>query len=165
MSYTKNLISEMERRIPSVMKENKALVERIVKSKPKKLDRIVHDLHHEEFDKIDCLECARCCKSLGPMLFESDIERMASALKIKTSKFKDNYIKMDEDGDYIFNQSPCPFLCHDNLCMIYTSRPKACREYPHTDRKRFYQVARKTYYNASTCPAVYSIVEKLKTVL
>lgn len=165
MSYTKNLLSEMERRAPSVMKENKAFVEKLIKSKPKNLDKIVHNLHHNEFDKIDCLECARCCKSLGPMLFESDIERMASALKIKISKFKDEYIKVDEDEDYIFNQSPCPFLCYDNLCMIYASRPKACKEYPHTDRKRFYQVARKTYHNVSTCPAVYSIVEQLKKLL
>jgi uncharacterized protein len=164
MSYTKNLIEEMEKRTPSIMKDNLLLMEKLVKSKPKNLDKIVHELHNQEFAEIDCLECARCCKSLGPMLFESDIDRMASALKIKTSKFKDEYIKTDEDGDYIFNQSPCPFLCHDNLCMIYTNRPKACREYPHTDRKRFYQVARKTYHNATTCPAVYSILEKLKEV-
>lgn len=162
MSYTEQLIGEMERKVPALASENKAFLERIVKKKPKNLDALVHELHYEEFEKIDCLECARCCKSLGPMIFESDIERMSSALKMKTAAFKDKYIKMDEDGDYVFNESPCPFLGYDNLCMIYENRPKACREYPHTDRKRFYQVARKTYHNLSTCPAVYSIVEKLK---
>jgi Fe-S-cluster containining protein len=162
MSYTKQLIQEMKRRTPAVEKENQLLMEKLAKSKPKNLDATVHQLHIDEFEKIDCLECARCCSSLGPMIFESDIERMAGALKIKTSKFKDEYIKVDEDGDNIFKQIPCPFLCHDNLCLIYNSRPKACREYPHTNRKRFYQVAKKTYHNASTCPAVYAILEKLK---
>lgn len=164
MSYTKLLIAEMEKKAPSLMKENKAFMMKLAKSKPKNLDKVVHELHIEEFEKIDCLECARCCSSLGPMVFESDIERMASTLKMKTSTFKDQYIKVDEDHDYIFKESPCPFLCHDNLCLIYTNRPKACREYPHTDRKRFYQVAKKTVHNVNTCPAVYSIVEKLKEV-
>ena len=165
MSYTKKMLLEMERRTPAVQRENKVFLEKQAKTKPKNLDKIVHELHIEEFEKIDCLECALCCSSLGPMIFESDIDRMASALRMKASKFADEYIRMDEDGDYIFKQSPCPFLCHDNLCSIYENRPKACREYPHTDRKRFYQVARKTYHNASTCPAVYSILEKLKKIL
>ena len=162
MSYTSDLIQEMERKSAALAPDSKLLLERLVKKKPKNLDKIVHQLHFEEFDKIDCLECARCCKSLGPMIFESDIERMAAALKIKTPAFKDKYIKMDDEGDNIFKESPCPFLCYDNLCMIYENRPKACREYPHTDRKRFYQVAIKSYYNFSVCPAVFSIVEKLK---
>jgi Fe-S-cluster containining protein len=164
MSYTKKMILEMQQKAPAVFKENKAFLEKMVKSKPKKLDRIVHELHYNEFEKIDCLECAGCCKSLGPMLFESDIERMASAIKMKTAPFKDRYIKIDEDGDFIFKESPCPFLAYDNLCVIYQNRPKACREYPHTDRKRFYQLARKTLHNVNTCPAVYSIVEKLKKI-
>lgn len=163
MSYTKKLIEEMERKATSIAPENRSFLESLLKNKPKQLDKIVHKLHDEEFEKIDCLECARCCNSLGPMLFESDIERMSSAIKMKSSAFKDKYTKLDEDGDIIFKEMPCPFLCHDNLCLIYENRPKACREYPHTDRKRFYQVTIKTYHNTFTCPAVYSIVNKLKS--
>jgi Fe-S-cluster containining protein len=162
MSYTSNQLEEMTRKASSSALENKAFLEKLAKNKPKNLDKIVHELHIEAFEKIDCLECANCCKSLGPMLFESDIDRMASFIKIKSPVFKDKYIKIDEDGDYVFNASPCPFLCHDNLCMIYVSRPKACREYPHTNRKRFYQVVLKTYHNTFTCPAVFSIVGELK---
>lgn len=165
MSYTKKLIQEMLVHSEKQAKENKSFLEKLAKSKPKNLDSIIHELHYDEFDKIECLECAGCCKSLGPMIFESDISRMASALRMKISAFKDQYIKVDEDRDFIFKESPCPFLCDDNLCMIYQSRPKACREYPHTNRKRFYQVAKKTQYNVSTCPAVYSIVQKLKNKL
>ncbi len=162
MSYTSKSIEEMERKSTSVAPENRSFMEWLLKTKPKNLDRIVHKLHAEEFDKIDCLECSLCCKGLGPMLFESDIERMAASLKMKSSTFKDQYITMDEDGDNIFKEMPCPFLCHDNLCMVYSNRPKACREYPHTDRKRFYQVTIKTYHNTFTCPAVFNIVRRLR---
>lgn len=162
MSYTSQSILEMNKRSASIAAENKRFLEKLGKKRPKQLDAVIHELHFEEFDKIDCLECANCCKSLGPMLFESDIERMASKLKMKSPAFKDQYIKSDEDGDNIFNQSPCPFLAADNTCFIYGSHPKACREYPHTDRKRFYQVTKKTFYNASYCPAVFNIVNRLK---
>ena len=162
MSYTRELFNEMNRRAVSIAPENKNFLDKLAKNKPKTLDKIVCELHYEEFEKVDCLECANCCKSLGPMLFESDIDRLASTLKIKSSEFKDKYVRMDEDGDYVFKTMPCPFLSHDNICMVYNNRPKACREYPHTNRKRFYQVAQKTYYNISTCPAVYSIIDQLK---
>lgn len=165
MSYTKIKLEEMARKATSQGPENKSFLLRLIKEKPKKLDSIIHGLHHEEFDLINCLECANCCKTLGPMLFESDIERMSAHLRMKVSAFKDAYIRMDEDGDYVFKEMPCPFLGYDNLCIIYENRPKACREYPHTDRKRFYQVALKTYHNTFTCPAVFSIVEKLKKVM
>ena len=162
MSYTKKILEEMNRKAVSMSAQNKIFLEKLAKTKPKNLDKIVHELHIDTFEKIDCLECANCCKSLGPMLFDSDIDRMASALKMKSSIFREKYIKVDEDGDYVFNQSPCPFLGHDNYCFIYENRPKACREYPHTDRKRFYQICIKTWHNSLTCPAVYSIVNELK---
>lgn len=162
MSYTSSLIAEMERKSSALAPENKIFLDKLAKNKPRNLDRVIHQLHDEAFEKIDCLECSRCCSSLGPMIFESDMERMASALKMKTGPFRDKYIRIDEDGDNIFKESPCPFLCHDKLCIIYADRPKACREYPHTDRKRFYQVAQKTFFNISTCPAVFEIVNKLK---
>lgn len=57
---------------------------------------------------------------------------------------------------------PCPFLGSDNYCSIYEDRPKACREYPHTDRKKFYQIHALTIKNAETCPAVFHTLEQLK---
>lgn len=47
-------------------------------------------------------------------------------------------------------------------CSIYEDRPKACREYPHTDRKKFYQIHALTIKNAETCPAVFHTLEQLK---
>jgi Fe-S-cluster containining protein len=41
-------------------------------------------------------------------------------------------------------------------------RPKACREFPHTDRKKFQQIADLTLKNVAICPAAYNIVEEMK---
>ena len=143
--------------------ETKALFAKLKKKKPKNLDTIVHDLHNETFEKVDCLDCANCCKSISPTLYDKDIERLAKHLRIKPSKLIDKYLYIDDEGDYVFKQTPCPFLLPDNYCMVYDSRPKACREYPHTDRKRFYQILDLTLKNTEVCPAVYDIAEKLKT--
>jgi Fe-S-cluster containining protein len=72
------------------------------------------------------------------------------------------YLRIDEDNDYVFKTMPCPFLGADNYCSIYEDRPKACREYPHTDRKKFYQIHALTIKNAATCPAVFNLLERLK---
>ncbi|MFC2138113.1 YkgJ family cysteine cluster protein [Bacteroidota bacterium] len=129
------------------------------------LDKTFHQIHYNIFDIKVCLDCANCCKTIGPILYNIDIERMARALKIKSSEFINQYIAVDEDNDYIFNSKPCPFLDENNYCIIYENRPKACREYPHTDRKRMYQILDLTIKNTYTCPAVYKIVEELKQTI
>jgi Fe-S-cluster containining protein len=146
----------------NVHSETAIFIKRLKKKKPKNLDDVVHDLHDEAFDKFDCLDCANCCKTIGPRLVDKDVERLSKHLKMKSSDFMDQYIRNDEDGDYIFKDHPCPFLMHDNYCMVYESRPKACREYPHTDRKRFFQVLPLSHKNCETCPVVYDIFEELK---
>jgi Fe-S-cluster containining protein len=90
-----------------------------------------------------------------------DIERAAKALRIKPNAFIEQYLKIDEDKDYILKSSPCVFLDYDNYCTIYKDRPTACREYPHTDRKRIVQIIDLTLKNAHVCPAVAKIFTKL----
>jgi len=143
-------------------RETAAFVKKLKKKKPKSLDKFVHDLHDKAFAEFDCLDCANCCKTIGPRLTDKDIERLAKHLRMKTSDLIDQYIVTDEDDDKIFKDHPCPFLLADNYCMVYESRPKACREYPHTKRKRFYQILSLSHKNCKTCPVVYQIFEELK---
>ncbi|MFV0468146.1 MAG: YkgJ family cysteine cluster protein [Dysgonomonas sp.] len=131
------------------------------KKKIEKMDTLVHQLHEKYSMKVNCLECARCCKSLGPAIYDKDIERISKVLRMKPSDMVDKYLKIDEDGDYVFRSMPCPFLLPDNYCMIYEARPKACREYPHTDRKRFSQIFNLSIKNTSTCPIVYGVMTEL----
>jgi Fe-S-cluster containining protein len=73
-----------------------------------------------------------------------------------------NYLHIDAENDYVLNAAPCPFLGADNYCQVYEDRPKACREYPHTNRKKIYQLLDLTLKNTSICPAAYEIVEGVK---
>lgn len=128
------------------------------KKRLEKMDIVVQQLHEDVSEEIDCLSCANCCKNLGPAIYDKDIERIAKALRIKPADVVSAYLKIDEDGDYVFRSMPCPFLLPDNYCSIYESRPKACREYPHTDRKRFEQIYKLTVKNTSTCPIAYEVL-------
>ena len=81
---------------------------------------------------------------------------------MKPKAFIAQYLRLDEDRDYVLQEVPCAFLGADNYCSIYDVRPKACREYPHTDRKKFHQITDLTLKNLSICPAAYNIVEAMK---
>lgn len=142
-------------------KDNKKLVQRLKKKKPKDLDKITLQLHREAFEKIDCLECANCCKSISPIVTDKDIQRIAKHLKTKPSLFVDKYLLLDEENDYVFKQQPCPLLGADNYCSIYAVRPKACAEYPHTDRNKFHQLLPLSLKNTIVCPAVFEVFEGL----
>ena len=137
------------------------LFKKLKAKRPKNLDDVVHELHNEAFNQFDCLTCANCCSSISPMITEKDIEKLAKRLKLKPVDFIAQYLFIDEDNDYVFKQTPCPFLMSDNYCMVYEDRPKACREYPHTDRKRMYQLLELTHKNCEVCPVVYYIAGEL----
>jgi hypothetical protein len=85
---------------------------------------------------------------------------------MKVLDFTNEYLKRDEDDFYVLKTAPCSFLdLEDNMCTIYDVRPKACSEYPHTDRRKFIQIANLTIKNTEICPAAYNIVEALKLKL
>lgn len=129
------------------------------KRRLEKMDLQVQQLHESATAVHDCLACANCCRTLGPAIYDRDIARIAEALRIKPSEVVAQYLRVDSDGDYVFRTIPCPFLMPDNYCSIYPARPKACREYPHTDRKRFSQIYMLTVRNAATCPIAFDVLQ------
>lgn len=137
------------------------LFKRLKKRRPKDLDATFQELHNEAFEFFDCLECANCCRSLSPIITEKDIDKLGKHFRMKSGAFIKNYLHIDEDSDYVFNDSPCPFILGDNYCMSYESRPKACKEYPHTDRTRIDKIFNITLKNRETCPVVYIITEEI----
>ncbi|MCB0409370.1 MAG: YkgJ family cysteine cluster protein [Flavobacteriales bacterium] len=142
--------------------DNLSLTKKLKKTKPKNLDDNAHSAHIAVFESIECLECANCCKTTSPIFNDRDIDRLSKYLKIKPSVFIEQYLHIDEVGDYVLNEAPCPFLDYENYCMVYESRPTACREYPHTNRKRFYQILDLSMKNTEICPAVVKVFEKLR---
>jgi hypothetical protein len=144
--------------------QNKQFLSRLKKVNPRKLDEAFHEAHEETFEHTDCLDCANCCKTTSPIFRQKDIESVAKHLRMSPSQFIQNYLHLDKDEDYVLNSAPCPFLGAENYCLVYESRPAACREYPHTNRKKMYQLLDLTFNNTLVCPAVLAIVERLKTV-
>ncbi|WP_031425046.1 YkgJ family cysteine cluster protein [Flavimarina sp. Hel_I_48] len=143
-------------------KEHKAYFKKLKRKPPKDLDYKMQDLHEEEFAQTDCLKCANCCKTTGPLFTDRDITRIAKHFKMKEVQFIATYLRVDEENDYVLQETPCTFLGADNYCMIYDFRPKACAEFPHTDRKKFQQIANLTLKNVAICPAAFNIVEKMR---
>ena len=130
--------------------------------KPSKIDALFQDAHEDVFSCVDCLACANCCKTTGPLFTQKDIERIAKHLRLKPKDFIDQYLRVDEDKDHVLQSVPCVFLGADNYCSIYDVRPKACREYPHTDRVKQKQLLNLNLKNTEVCPGVQEIFEVLR---
>lgn len=119
-------------------------------------------LHEEAFEKVDCLQCAACCKNYSPRFKTPDIKRISRHLKMRESEFIDKYLLVDEDGDFVANHKPCPFLKQDNSCRIYEQRPSDCRRFPYTNEDVFIKRPLLTLKNSTFCPIAWYVLEKLQ---
>ena len=142
-------------------KEDKKLIARLKRQNPRQLDSLMHEAHNTAFSCINCLECANCCTTTGPLLTDTDIKRISKHLRMKDADFVSEYVRIDEDDDQVFKSMPCPFLGTDNHCSIYEHRPKACRDYPHTDRVKQHQLLNLHMKNKEICPAVEQVLREI----
>ncbi|WP_246186289.1 YkgJ family cysteine cluster protein [Phnomibacter ginsenosidimutans] len=99
----------------------------------RKVLKVLPEVHEAVFEEVDCLSCAACCKNYSPRFKTPDIKRISKVLRMKESAFIDTYLRLDDEGDYVVKQSPCPFLGADNFCSIYEDRPSDCSRFPYTD--------------------------------
>ncbi|MBL7732168.1 MAG: YkgJ family cysteine cluster protein [Chitinophagaceae bacterium] len=118
-------------------------------------------LNEEAFAKIDCLQCANCCKKYSPRFTPPDIKRISKYLGMKEGDFRDTYLRVDEDGDNVLQQLPCPFLGADNYCSIYDVRPNDCARFPYMDDDFMLKRQPLALKNSSFCPITYFVIEKL----
>jgi len=156
------IINELPEKAKEKWVENKKYFAKLKKRPPKRLDLIVHEIHDLEFESTDCLDCANCCKTSSPIFIDKDISRISKYLKMKEHQFISQYLDRDDDDFMVLKSVPCTFLAEDNSCLIYDVRPKACGEYPHTNRKKFIKITDLTLKNTEICPAVFNIIEDLK---
>ncbi|MEH6761538.1 YkgJ family cysteine cluster protein [Maribacter arcticus] len=159
------VLRELPKKAKEKHSENKKFFTKLKKKTPKNLDYMMQELHEAEFKRTDCLTCANCCKTTGPLFTNADVERISKSFRMKPQKFIDTYLRIDEENDFVLQQVPCTFLGADNYCSIYDVRPKACREFPHTDRKKFQQISNLTLKNVEICPAAFNIVEEMKKLM
>lgn len=160
MSQDKNNIDGVpgnwQRRSAEQQKAYKRLLQKADKNK---ILKQLPDLHEEAFSKIDCLQCANCCKNYSPRFKTPDIKRISKHLKLRESEFIDKYLIVDEDGDFVANTKPCPFLGADNQCSIYQQRPSDCHRFPYTDEDVFFKRPQLTLKNSSFCPITFFVLE------
>ena len=159
------LLNDKDRNSLSEAKKNRKSYRKklfqLKKQRTKDLNNQFNELHEEEFETMDCLSCANCCKTTSPIFRNADINRLAKHLRMKAGMFTEKYLTLDNDNDYVLQKSPCSFLNEDNTCQVYDVRPLACREYPHTDRKNVTQIMDLTIRNTTVCPAVARIVKEI----
>ncbi len=153
-----DLLINWEQKAQEQQKANKQFLQKLQTKRGRGVEKLLPDLHDEAFSHIDCLKCAGCCKTISPRFKMPDIKRIAKYMGMKESAFIDQYLRMDEDGDYVVKFSPCPFLDTDNYCSIYDARPGDCQNYPYTDSLDFIKRHNITYLNSTICPSVFYVL-------
>lgn len=162
-NYLERIWPDFKELARSKRKENKKFFARLRGQDSKRLNEQFHAMHEEVFAETDCLTCARCCRTTGPLLTKQDIGRIAKKQGMKAADFEKQYLRVDEDGDWVMKSLPCPFLELDtNKCTIYEYAPKACRQYPHTNHPNMKSILGLTETNVRHCPAVFEMVERMK---
>jgi Fe-S-cluster containining protein len=155
---TNKLLVNWEKKSKERQKLYKQFLHRASKNK---VLGLLPDLHEEAFSNINCLQCANCCKSFSPRFKTPDVKRISKLLGLKESQFIETYLRVDEEGDYVLQTIPCPFLGQDNYCSIYEDRPSDCRRFPYTDEDVILKRQPLTLKNSSFCPATYYVLERL----
>ena len=157
-AMAEDILKNWEKKSADNQKKYKQFLHRADKNKVLKA---LPDLHEEAFSKIDCLQCANCCKNYSPRFKTPDIKRISKVLGLRESDFIAKYLLVDEEGDFIVNTKPCPFLGADNFCSIYEDRPSDCRRFPYTDEDVIIKRKELTLKNSTFCPITYFVLEKL----
>ena len=142
-------------------KEIRKALRDLKKQRRLNLDEIFTDEHRRAFEEIDCLKCANCCASLGPRITDKDIARLGKASRMKGGDVVESWLRIDEDGDYVYRDLPCPFLGRDNYCLYYEARPDACRRYPYTDRRNVRGYLGELVKDMDICPVVALVLERV----
>lgn len=157
-AMAEDILKNWEKRSTDNQKKYKQFLHRADKNKVLKALPV---LHEEAFSRIDCLQCANCCKNYSPRFKTPDIKRISRLLGFRESDFIDKYLVVDDEGDFVVNTKPCPFLGADNFCSIYEERPSDCRRFPYTDEDVLIKRKELTLKNSAFCPITYYVLEKL----
>jgi len=153
-----DILKNWEKRSADNQKKYRQFLQRANKNK---VLNELPDIHEEAVSKIDCLQCANCCKNYSPRFKTPDVKRISKHLRMRESEFIEKYLVVDEEGDFVANTKPCPFLGADNFCSIYEERPSDCRRFPYTDEDVIIKRKELTLKNSTFCPITYYVLEKL----
>lgn len=140
----------------------RAYLTRLVKSKPRNIEKNIIRLEKEVWKEVDCLSCGNCCKTMTPTFTQKDINRISKHFGETPKEFYKKWLKKDRHGDVVNKKEPCQFLnLKDNKCSIYPIRPADCSGFPHLPKKMA-DYAHVHKQNLVFCPATYKLLEKMQ---
>ncbi|MFM7079559.1 MAG: YkgJ family cysteine cluster protein [Bacteroidota bacterium] len=154
---------ELNKNAHKIERDSRKFFDRTLKFNKKAIDHELVELHDQVFEKMDCLTCANCCKTISPVFKDRDISRLADHFGVRPGMVVEKYLRLDDDGEYVPQTIPCPFIGEGNRCTVYDQRPHACRSYPHTDSLPLSKSTSLVVKNSAVCPAVYEMVKILES--
>lgn len=154
---------EIEYRAAQVEEENYAFRTYLkMHADSDKLDQQFLELHKELFSSYDCNSCRRCCKKYHGEIKKSDVGNIAASLEMEPDRFISEYLVENEEDTYKTKNAPCDFLQSDGSCLLGENRPESCKAFPYTDRPDRMGSLLSIVQNATVCPVVFEILERLK---
>jgi len=129
------------------------------------LDQQFYDLHVKLFSNYDCSRCRNCCKEFHGTFSHDELDKCAAAFGLTKDDFMKKYLNESmELGEYQTKNMPCDFLLANGECELGESKPKGCKEFPHTNKPGRLQSLYSVLSVASVCPVAFEIVERLKKI-
>jgi Fe-S-cluster containining protein len=136
---------------------------RLEKNPVRGLQQLITQTEKKVWTETDCLSCANCCKTMTPTYTPADLNRIARYFGMTVAALKKKWLKRERGGDrdWVNRSTPCQFLNKaNNKCRIYSIRPVDCAGFPHLG-KRFREYVHVHKQNIESCPAAFSLVEKI----
>jgi Fe-S-cluster containining protein len=155
-------LKAFRKKVAAQKRRMRSFLTRTEKKPPRGLDTMVQTIAREVWTEIDCLTCSNCCRKMTPTFTDADVRRISGYLNMSTEQFREKWLKLDRNGDWMNRSQPCQFLdTQTNMCRIYDVRPRDCAGFPHLTRRKMtdYMVWHKQ--NIEYCPATFRMVEKL----
>jgi Fe-S-cluster containining protein len=155
-------LRSFRQKVVTYKRRMRGFLTRIEKNPPRGLDTMVASIDKEVWQETDCLSCANCCKQMTPTFTTSDVTRISKHLEMSTKDFREKWLYLDRNGDWMNKTTPCQFLDKKtNMCGIYDVRPADCAGFPHLTRKKMTDYMQWHKQNIAYCPATFRMVEKL----
>ena len=130
-------------------------------------DRPFQILASEVQQHVDCTACANCCRHSVVSVNKAEIEKIAGHIGTTSEAIARLYTVTDPDAPALRilrnSGEGCVFL-DGNLCIIYESRPKTCRDFPHVALGRHSLGSRQSSLArwAPLCPIIFNALEAYK---
>ena len=141
----------------------RSFLTKLLKDRPRGMDKLAASLEKEVWKEVDCLSCANCCKTMSPTFSKTDIKRISKHFDQTPEAFTKQWLRKDRIGDILNKTEPCQFLnLKDNKCSIYEIRPVDCSGFPHLHKKKMVDYMHIHKQNIEYCPATYRLVEKMQ---